>query len=325
MSLKLIKLTRDYERELGEMIDEWRKDQEENHTNHSPYAIFKNDYHDLDYYLENLEYKEESNGRVKDTVFFLLDDERNRLLGAVNIRHYLSYNLYLEGGHIGDGIRPSERRKGYATKMIQLALTECRKLGMDKVLIVCDKDNPGSARSIMNNGGVLENEITDSEGCLMQRYWIDISGIPSEKSVEHSCGAVVFREDNGERKYLLICGGAGFWGFPKGHIEEGETEEETALREIWEETGCEVCILDGFRTEDAHALEREGKPDTIKFITYFIASCEDPTINPHDSEVSEARWVDINTAEKLFQFESSKRILREADRFLAGMDKTASE
>lgn len=174
MSLKLIKLTRDYEKQLGEMIDEWKEDQEKNHTNHSPWAIFKNDYHDFDYYLDHLEIKTAENGKVPDSVFFLLDEEKDRLLGAVNIRHYLNDYLLREGGHIGDGIRPSERRKGYATKMIGLALNECKRLGIDKVLITCNKDNIGSAKSIINNGGILENEIVNEDGELEQRYWITL-------------------------------------------------------------------------------------------------------------------------------------------------------
>ena len=105
-------------------------------------------------------------------MFFLLDADRDRLLGAVNIRHYLNDFLLREGGHIGDGIRPSERRKGYATEIIRLALIECEKLGIDRVLITCDKDNIGSARSIIKNGGVLENEFMNSEGNIEQRYWI---------------------------------------------------------------------------------------------------------------------------------------------------------
>ncbi len=175
MGLKLIKLTKAYEKQLGEMIDEWKEDQELNHTNRSPGAIFKNDYHDFDYYLEHLEVKEASDGKVPGSVFFLLDTERDRLLGAVNIRHYLNEDLMREGGHIGDGIRPGERRKGYATEMIRLALIECRKLGIDKVLMTCDKENIGSAKSIINNGGVLENEFINSKGEIEQRYWIDIS------------------------------------------------------------------------------------------------------------------------------------------------------
>ena len=174
MALKLIKLTKQYEKQLGEMIDEWKADQELNHTNTSPGAIFKNDYHDFDYYLEHLELKNPAGGQVPDSVFFLLDEERDRLLGAVNIRHYLNEYLLKEGGHIGDGIRPSERRKGYATEMIRLALIECRKLGIDRVLMTCDKDNVGSAKSIIKNGGVLENEFVNSEGVIEQRYWLPV-------------------------------------------------------------------------------------------------------------------------------------------------------
>ncbi len=174
MAVKLIKLTKDYYNELTSMIDEWKYDQEINHTDTSPYAIFKNDYHDFDNYLNNLELKEAKDGLVPDSVFFLLDEDRNKLIGAVNIRHYLNDYLLKFGGHIGDGIRPSERKKGYATKMIELALIECKKLGIDKVLITCNKSNIASAKTIIKNGGILENEIKDSDGEIIQRYWINI-------------------------------------------------------------------------------------------------------------------------------------------------------
>lgn len=174
MALKLIKISKEYQRQLGDMIDEWKHDIEVNHSNRSPYSIFKNDYHDFDNYIVNLEHKVETPTRVPDSVFFLLDTERNILIGAVNIRHYLNEGLLQSGGHIGDGIRPSERRKGYATKMIGLALEECKKLGIKRVLMTCDKDNIGSAKSIINNGGVLENEFINEDGVLEQRYWIDL-------------------------------------------------------------------------------------------------------------------------------------------------------
>ena len=174
MNVKLIKLTSEYKDQLGEMIDEWKHDQVVNHTDRSPYAIFKNDYHDFDNYLKNLDFKKPEDGHVPTTTFFLLDVDRNRLIGAANIRHYLNEGLLKDGGHIGDGIRPSERRKGYATEMIRLALIECKKLGIDKVLMVCRKDNIGSAKSIINNGGVLENEIIGEDGYIEQRYWITL-------------------------------------------------------------------------------------------------------------------------------------------------------
>ena len=172
--MKLIKLNKDYYKQLSEMIDEWKLDIETNNGNHSPYAIFKNDYHDFDNYLAKLEVKNDSDGLVPDSVFFLYDEDRDKLIGAINIRHYLNEYLLREGGHIGDGIRPSERRKGYATTMIGLALEECKKLGIKRVLMTCDKDNIGSAKSIINNGGVLENEFINEDGKVEQRYWIDL-------------------------------------------------------------------------------------------------------------------------------------------------------
>ena len=174
MNVKLIKLTKEYYSQLSAMIDEWRLDHEINQTNRSPWAIFMNDYCEFDYYLDNLEINEPKDGKVPDSVFFLLDVERDILLGAVNIRHYLNDYLLQFGGHIGDGVRPSERRKGYATEMIRLSLIECKKLGINRVLMVCDKTNVGSAKSIIKNGGVLENELVDDNGKTQQRYWIDV-------------------------------------------------------------------------------------------------------------------------------------------------------
>ena len=161
MGLRLIKLTKEYEKQLGEMIDEWKADQELNHTNRSPWAIFKIDYHDFDYYLEHLEVKTPADGKVPDSVFFLLDEDRNKLLGAVNIRHYLNEALLKEGGHIGDGIRPSERRKGYAIEMIRLALIECRKLGIDRVLMTCEKSKLLNIQTLPWEGGVLYMNLDD--------------------------------------------------------------------------------------------------------------------------------------------------------------------
>lgn len=170
MKLKLIKATKEYQNQIIDMLEEWNAADEKI----IPYTIRRLDYHDFEYYCRNLEIKHSSNGLVPDSTFFCLDEERNIIVGAVNIRHYLNESLLLDGGHIGDGVRPSERRKGIATKMIHLALEECKKLGIQKVLMVCDKDNIGSAKSIIYNGGVLENEIT-VDGIVEQRYWIELS------------------------------------------------------------------------------------------------------------------------------------------------------
>lgn len=172
MKLKLVRLENKYKQQLFDMLDEWYGSDEEI----VPYSIGKTDYHDFDAYYENLEVKEEKDGLVPDSTFFCLDEERNIFVGAVNIRHYLNEKLLLNGGHIGDGVRPSERRKGIATQMIRLALFECKRLGITDVLMVCDKDNIGSAKSIINNGGILENEI-NVNGTVEQRYWIHIDNL----------------------------------------------------------------------------------------------------------------------------------------------------
>ena len=169
MNLKLVKASAEYKAQIADMLEEWYVSGEKI----IPYAIRKNDYHNFEHYCDNLEVKDTSSGLVPDSTFFCLDTDRNIMVGAVNIRHYLNESLLISGGHIGDGVRPSERRKGVATKMIALALQECRKLGITKVLMVCDKENIASAKSIINNGGKLENEII-SDGAIEQRYRITL-------------------------------------------------------------------------------------------------------------------------------------------------------
>lgn len=170
MQLRLVKLEPKYRRHLNEMMEEWYGTGEEI----IPYSIRRLDYRDFDHYMDNLDVTAPTERLVPDSTFFCLDEDRDIFVGAVNIRHYLNEGLLLSGGHIGDGVRPSERRKGVATRMIALALEECRKLGIARVLMVCDKENIGSAKSIRSNGGVLENEI-EVDGVIEQRYWIDLN------------------------------------------------------------------------------------------------------------------------------------------------------
>ena len=113
------------------------------------------------------------NNRIPSTLYLTIRKSDKKIVGNVQIRHYLNEKLLNYGGHIGDSVRPSERRKGYATEQIRLALKECKKIGIDNVLMSCDKTNIGSDKSIMNNGGILENE-TYINNELVQRYWISL-------------------------------------------------------------------------------------------------------------------------------------------------------
>lgn len=150
-------------------MDEWTKANEKI----IPWSIRKSDYHQIDDYIKSLEIKEDKGKYIPDSTYFCLDTNRNIFVGAINIHHYLNENLLFSGGHIGDGIRPSERNNGLGTQMIALALQECQKLGIKKVLMCCDKENTASARTIIKNGGILENEVLDN-GVWIQRYWIEL-------------------------------------------------------------------------------------------------------------------------------------------------------
>ncbi|MDO4697827.1 MAG: GNAT family N-acetyltransferase [Pasteurellaceae bacterium] len=108
---------------------------------------------------------------VEDSTYLAWHLEQNRMVGIINIRHELTDFLRQFGGHIGYSIHPDFWNQGYGSEMLALALKESDKLGLNKVLITCDKTNPASAKVIINNGGVLENEVQNGEN-VVQRYWI---------------------------------------------------------------------------------------------------------------------------------------------------------
>lgn len=171
MQLKLIADYFDYEKEIVDFIEEYSKEE----GKMVPSVLRMCDPNNFKEYVEYLESRatRDLEGLVPATVYFTLDEERNIIVGAVDLRHYLNEPLLMNGGHIGDGVRPSERRKGVATTQIELALQKCKEMGIDRVLITCESWNIGSAKSIIKNRGILENEI-EVDGKMFQRYWVDI-------------------------------------------------------------------------------------------------------------------------------------------------------
>jgi len=112
-------------------------------------------------------------GRVPGTLYFLVNKQTAKILGCINIRHRLNGKLIQAGGNIGYGVRPSERQKGYATLMLKFALTKCKELGIEKVLVTCASSNKPSEKTILKCGGIFENEISDYlDGKLVKRFWI---------------------------------------------------------------------------------------------------------------------------------------------------------
>lgn len=103
-------------------------------------------------------------------------------------RHQLTEHLYQAGGHIGYGIRPSARLRGYAAKLLELSLIEAKKLGINDVLVVCDAGNVGSERTIIKNGGKPDTDYIEEDGNVVKRYWIKIldSSDPATRLLENN-------------------------------------------------------------------------------------------------------------------------------------------
>ncbi len=112
-------------------------------------------------------------GRVPSWLYLAIRKSDKRMVGIVQIR-LLNERLWKTFGNIGDGVRPTERKKGYVTEIIRLALIKAKELGLNRVLMSCDKTNIGSKKSIINNGGIFENEYVDADGNLEERYWISL-------------------------------------------------------------------------------------------------------------------------------------------------------
>ena len=113
-------------------------------------------------------------GHVPASQYFLLDQSKREILGVIDIRHSLNEHLLHRGGHIGYAVAPSQRRRGYGTLQLRLALDVCRNMGLERVLITCDSDNTASAKTIERCGGILEDERLDASGVPFKRYWVHL-------------------------------------------------------------------------------------------------------------------------------------------------------
>lgn len=127
---------------------------------------------------------------------------------------------------------------------------------------------------------------------------------------ERSCGAVLFTVRDGVPLYVLVQ--ENYYGFPKGHMEAGETERKTAIREIREETGVDATIIGDFRKVDHYLLKY--KQDTEKTVVYFLAYFENQEIRFQKEELNGAVLVPFEEAIRLVTHVRLKRVLREANR-----------
>ena len=125
---------------------------------------------------------------------------------------------------------------------------------------------------------------------------------------EKSCGAIIFRYKRGKLEFLLVKQKSMNWGFAKGHVIRGESETQTALREIKEETNLDVDLLKGFRESGYFYMKR-----TKKQVVFFLARARpDQVVTPQAVEILDYCWVDFDKANELLKFHNVKMMLERA-------------
>jgi 8-oxo-dGTP pyrophosphatase MutT (NUDIX family) len=130
---------------------------------------------------------------------------------------------------------------------------------------------------------------------------------------ESSCGAVVFRDIKGDIRYLLIKNKrSAHWGFPKGHIEPGETKTQTAFREVLEETGIHINIFDGFESISQYKIRDKIE----KTVSIFVGTTKDTSTVIQKEEIEDYIWLTYDRAMSLLKFDNDKKILSSAHEFL---------
>ena len=126
---------------------------------------------------------------------------------------------------------------------------------------------------------------------------------------EKSCGALVVRREQDKYYILMIRHKAGgHRSFPKGHMEEGETEYATALREVMEETSSRIAIISDFRATVSYS----PGPGVMKEVVYFLAFTTEANIKPRAGEIAEVEWIPLDEAEKCLTHENDKTVFRAA-------------
>lgn len=129
---------------------------------------------------------------------------------------------------------------------------------------------------------------------------------------EKSCGAVIYKYIDNELFILLLKHNLGHWSFAKGHVEDGETEQETAIREIKEETNLDVTINSDFR----YVITYSPYEGAIKDVIYFLATTNSDNIKAQQSEISEIKWFKYEDAISMITYEDGRKVLMKAIEYL---------
>jgi 8-oxo-dGTP pyrophosphatase MutT (NUDIX family) len=201
------------------------------------------------------------------------------------------FNTPVEGAYIMGVNHPVKNFNGRIIGII-------RRKGSNAVLLI----------TAPKNMHFIDNQIIDAVS-----FAIVQSEYTLECLYEKSCGAIVYRVINDKVRFLLIKNKkSAHWGFPKGHIEKGETSRQTALREVLEEVGLEIEIIPEFESKSEYTVQSRVE----KSVTIFLAKTSQTTTTIQPEEIGDYAWLDYDKAIKTLRFENDKVILKQANDFL---------
>ena len=275
-------------------------------------------------------------GLVTSTQFVYVREEDEKIVGMIQIRHYLNDYLRDYAGHIGYSVCPGERRRGYATQMLRETLPYCRELGIDNVMISCLNDNEASRRVILKCGGVYDSTVYEADrDRYLERYIIDLTkdinkaelwdaydrdlnkidgatlvrGERIPEGIYHLVAEVIVRHTDGE--YLLMQRDprkhyGGMWeATAGGSAIKGETPYECAVRELREETGIS--------SEGLVEVGRAVSHDTVYVEFLCVTSCDKDSVTLQAGETSAYKWV---TKEELLSMKCDELVTKRMQGFI---------
>lgn len=178
-----------------------------------------------------------------------------------------------------------------------------------KIIAVISREDDNEEKWVAAPEGVVFDQAQIEEAVRFQEKYFNSSII---SIYERSCGVILFRVKNAKPEYLLLLQSLSqTWSFPKGHAEAGETEEQTALRELKEETGIDAKLMDGFREELSYWIAG-GR---LKRVVLYLAEIDGGIIET-SSEADNFIWADVNTARELLGNPDYHDILESAEKYI---------
>lgn len=175
-SIKLIKPSKDLYKQYKEMMDEWYNDG----SRIDPWPLrlkysTEDEFNEMLNRIDEVEKGINLDGYASSTTYWLYDEDNNKIIGASNLRHFLDEIGGEYWGHIGYGIRPTERKKGYGTLILTLTLDKAKKLGLEKAYLGAYEDNIGSWKIMEKCSAVFDKIVYEKETNLpIKKYYIDL-------------------------------------------------------------------------------------------------------------------------------------------------------